>query len=310
MNVPVIAFFNSKGGVGTTSLVYHLAWMFNDLRVNVLAVDLDPQADLTAAFLGADLPDVWRDLTVSACVRQVRGGTLDSFAAVVDENLSLLPGDLRLSDFEEELALEWHKRPLAVHSALWSTIQQLASLSDSQLVLLDLGPNLSAINRAGLLCADHIVVPVAPDLSSLEGLRSLGPALARWRAVDIELPTGPMRPLGYVVLLRSVRFDRPVNGNSNWIGRIPDEYRTYVLSETGDSAVPIQDDPYNLAVLKAYPGLMSMAQEAGKPMFHLKPADGALGAYLQSAEEARKAFEALARAIVAKADLPLTLPVI
>jgi chromosome partitioning protein len=37
-----IAFFNNKGGVGKTALVYHLAWMFNDLGLSVLAVDLDP----------------------------------------------------------------------------------------------------------------------------------------------------------------------------------------------------------------------------------------------------------------------------
>ena len=46
-----IAFFNNKGGVGKTSLVYHLGWMFAELGHRVLAVDLDPQADLSAAFL-------------------------------------------------------------------------------------------------------------------------------------------------------------------------------------------------------------------------------------------------------------------
>lgn len=38
-----IAFFNNKGGVGKTSLVYHLAWMFADHGVKTLAVDLDTQ---------------------------------------------------------------------------------------------------------------------------------------------------------------------------------------------------------------------------------------------------------------------------
>ena len=312
MSVPVIAFFNSKGGVGTTSLVYHLAWMFNDLGVKVLAVDLDPQADLTAAFLGANLGELL-ELTVYDWVRY-----RNSRPVVVDERLYLLPADLRLSDFEEALALEWHERALADHSALWRAIQQVASLTEPQLVLLDLGPNLSAVNRAGLLAADHVVIPLAGDLSSLLGVRNLGPALSRWRAewaarseskpaMNLELPEGRMRPLGYVVLSRPVRFDRPVNGSENWIIRIPGEYRTYVLSETSRGEVPIQDDPFNLAVLRPYPGLMSMAQEAGKPMFHLKPADGALGSYLQSAEEVRRAFEALSKAIVAKANLPVPL---
>lgn len=48
--IPVIAFFNNKGGVGKTSLVYHIAWMLSELGWNVLAADLNPQANLTGAF--------------------------------------------------------------------------------------------------------------------------------------------------------------------------------------------------------------------------------------------------------------------
>lgn len=58
MSVPIIAFFNNKGGVGKTTLVYHLAWMFADLGVKVLAVDLDPQANLTAAFRGPGASEI------------------------------------------------------------------------------------------------------------------------------------------------------------------------------------------------------------------------------------------------------------
>ena len=45
-----VAFFNNKGGVGKTSLVYHLAWMFEHLGVRAIAVDLDPQSNLTSVF--------------------------------------------------------------------------------------------------------------------------------------------------------------------------------------------------------------------------------------------------------------------
>jgi cellulose biosynthesis protein BcsQ len=41
--VPVAAFFNNKGGVGKTTLVYHLAWMLSGLGVKVLAANLDPR---------------------------------------------------------------------------------------------------------------------------------------------------------------------------------------------------------------------------------------------------------------------------
>ena len=64
MSVPVLTFFNNKGGVGKTSLVYHLAWMLSDMGYRALACDLDPQANLTAAFLNEErLEKLWDDDT-------------------------------------------------------------------------------------------------------------------------------------------------------------------------------------------------------------------------------------------------------
>ena len=48
-----IAFFNNKGGVGKTSLVFHLAWMFSELDYRVVAADFDPQANSSTS-LGCD----------------------------------------------------------------------------------------------------------------------------------------------------------------------------------------------------------------------------------------------------------------
>ena len=57
-----IAFFNNKGGVGKTSLVYHLAWMYADMGLSVVAADLDPQANLSSMFLNEDrLEELWPD---------------------------------------------------------------------------------------------------------------------------------------------------------------------------------------------------------------------------------------------------------
>ena len=57
-----ITFFSNTGGVGTTSLVYHLAWMYSELGVNVVAADLDPQANLTSRFLSDDrLETLWAE---------------------------------------------------------------------------------------------------------------------------------------------------------------------------------------------------------------------------------------------------------
>jgi len=77
-----IAFFNHKSGVGKTSLIYHLAWMFADNGIDTLAVDLDPQADLTAMFLDAGrLESLWSDDdhpdTLYGSIRPILRGTGD-----------------------------------------------------------------------------------------------------------------------------------------------------------------------------------------------------------------------------------------
>ena len=57
-----VAFFSINEGVGQTSLVYHLAWMYRDLGLSVLAADLDPQASLTRMFLeDYRLGEFWPD---------------------------------------------------------------------------------------------------------------------------------------------------------------------------------------------------------------------------------------------------------
>jgi cellulose biosynthesis protein BcsQ len=320
VSVPVIAFFSNKEGVGTTSLVYHLAWMFSDLQVKVLAVDLDPQANLTTAFVGGTSASL-HDLTVYECIRRILGADTDSsIGQPIGPNLVLLPSDLMLSAFEEELAMEWQraqngdKQAFRIVSAPWRVMRMLAQNHEAQLILVDLGPNLSSINRAGLLATDHVVLPLAPDQFSVLGLEILGSTLRKWRgdwrerltsnpSKDMELPAGGMKPLGYVVQQPGIAM----RTNEDWINWIPNYYREFVLDAPSTVSVSIFNDPEKLSVLRPYRTLIPMAQEARKPMFHLKPADGAIGAHLHSAEEARKDFDALARAIVAKANLPVTL---
>ena len=331
MSLPVIAFFSNKGGVGKTSLVYHLAWMFADLGWRVLAADLDPQANLTAAFLDEDqLENLWEDSwgikdhsdTIYGAIQPLVKGTGDIARPelqTVDDRLALLAGDLTLSAFEDELSTQWpaslsgKERAFRVLSAFWRIMQQAGREFNADLILADHGPNLGSINRAGLISADYVVIPLSPDLYSLPGLRNLGPTFRKWRKewkdrldrkprMDLELPQGDMRPLGYVVLQHGVRLDRPAKAYDTWINRIPGEYRTSVLQEK-DERVPMGQDPYKLALLKHYRSLMPMAHEARKPMFHLKPADGAIGAHLQSAHDAYNDFRSLAWAIVEKASL-------
>lgn len=323
MSVPVIAFFNNKGGVGKTSLLYHLAWMYRDLGLCVVAADLDPQSNLSAGFLDEErFEELWPDggsgRTVYGFLAPLLEGTgdvvTDPTLETIAEGLYLIPGDLALSGAEDELSTQWSRcserdpRAFRVMSGLWRILQGAAKKHHADVVLMDLGPNLGSINRAALVSANHVVIPVAPDLFSVQGLRNLGPTVRDWRLVwqeridknpvpSLDLPPGEMRPAGYIVLQHSVRLDRPVKAYDLWIQRIPAAYRRYVLNEAAPAGLEVRADPYCLATLKHFRSLVPMAQEARKPIFHLRPADGAIGSHFTAVQQAREDFDSLARAV-------------
>ena len=327
-----IAFFNNKGGAGKTSLVYHLAWMYADLGVNVMAADLDPQANLTSMFLDDDrLEEIWTDdsheQTIYGAFQPLLEGTGDVRAPQTEEvspGLGLVVGDLALSAAEDELSSQWpdclDRKPRAfrVLSGLWRILMAAGEDAGADLVLIDVGPNLGALNRAALAAAQEVVIPLAPDLYSLQGLRNLGPTLRRWRRewverlerrpesiADLPLPNGEMRPAGYVVLQHAVRLDRPVKAYGRWMARIPKEYRHSVLDEKDSGKATIETDPHCLATLKHYRSLMPLAQEARKPMFFLKPADGAIGGHSTAVQDCYLDFRDLAKRIADRCGIAM-----
>lgn len=71
---------------------------------------------------------------------------------------------------------------------------------------------------------------------------------------------------------------------------MPGEYLESVLDEQGTPAKSVEEDANCIAKLKDYQSLMPLAQEARKPMFFLKPADGALGAHGNAVRQAFSDF--------------------
>lgn len=332
MSVPVITFFNNKGGVGKTSLVFHLAWMLSQMGKTVVAIDLDPQANLTSAFLDEDeLEQLWDPdsknqqpgATVYQCVKPLTevGDILIPVARRIHPKLYLLPGDLALAGFEDALSREWPEamgsnnlyRPFRVLTAFWEVAQRAAKAHKADIILADVGPNLGAINRSALIATDHVFIPLAADLYSLQGLRNLGPTLERWRSdwrkrldnwaqPQFELPKGYMQPRGYVLMQHMERLSRPLKAYGRWADRIPQVYSESVLRQPLSKASQLSGEDC-VARLKHYRSLVPMAQEARKPIFMLTTADGAIGNHALAVRDAWNDFRALAASVLQRAGL-------
>lgn len=218
----------------------------------------------------------------------------------------------RLHLFEDTLSESWPAsmndanlyRPFRILTAFWQVAQMAAKQVGADMILMDVGPNLGAINRSALIASDFVAIPLGADLFSLQGLKNLGPTLRRWRNLwkkrldnwkspDFPLPYGRMIPIGYVVQQHSVRLSRPVKAYDRWVNRMPSIYHEAVIDDSTDAEKPAQDKEC-LATLKHYRSLVPMGLEARKPIFHLTSADGAIGSHTQAVQEAYEDFKSLA----------------
>jgi len=329
-----IAFFNNKGGVGKTSLVYHLGWTFTDLGKRVLLVDLDPQSNLTAMCIDEDrLEALWPNTaferkSMRGAVQPIVDGVGDVQPAHLEEinqRLSIIPGDIQLTEFEQKLSDAWprcmDKDPAAFRTAssFHRIIQDAGKVHEADIVLMDVGPNLGAINRSALIAAEYVVTPLGADLFSIQGLKNLGPTLMRWKEQwgerlqknpigNIDLPSAQIDPIGYVVMQPNLYGGQVTKAYNRWLRQIPDVYAKEMLGHAVPTQKTIETDRYALCVLKHYRSLMPMAQTARKPIFKLTAADGAIGSHSYAVQRVQEEFRKLANIIAKQAAHTLEQP--
>jgi cellulose biosynthesis protein BcsQ len=322
-----IAFFNNKGGVGKTTLVYHFSYMLAELGYKCLAVDLDPQANLTSMFLTDEkLADVYENEnerpTILDAVKPLDRGIGDIKPAtiqIISDKIGLLAGDLELSMFEDKLSENWGKcndgdeAAFRIISSFYRVIDEAGSRMHADYCVINIGPNFGAINRATLIAADYVVVPMAADLFSLQGLKNLGSRLEKWRKEwdkrksenpdkELKLPNSAIKPLGYIIMQHGIKESRPVKSYLKWANRIPRVFVEAVLKGQLVENKTVEEDENCLSLLKHYHSLIPMAMETRKPIFLLKPSDGAIGSHLGAVRTAYSDFKILTEKIISKVN--------
>jgi cellulose biosynthesis protein BcsQ len=319
-----ITIFNHKGGVGKTTLTVNVAAALARRGKRVLLVDSDPQCNLTAYLLADEVVNELLDEsdrddgeTLWSAVRPVynsSGGVrvVEPKPTVVD-NLFLLPGDIRLSEFEQFLADAWNdafKRrlgPLRATAAISTLAQTLAEKLKIDFVFYDTGPNIGPLNRVLLLDSDYFIVPVACDLFSMRALSTLGQTLAGW--ITDWATIGGLAP-DSEYLLRG----RPV-----FLGFIPQQFKVYgqtmakspsyymrqiqkrlhsslvaVLQDVDPSLAPWPVSQLKLGEVKEFGQIIEHAQRQGVPLRDVENVNAT------HAAEAWEAFDHIAAQIIKK----------
>jgi len=266
-----IVFFNNKGGVGKTTLVYHFSYMLAELGYRSLAIDLDPQANLSSIFLADKrLQEIYDNEnsrpTILESIKPLNRGISDIKPAHIEnisDKIGLIAGDLELSLFEDKLSSGWgnclnrDEAAFRIVSSFYRVIKEANKRFNADFNIIDIGPNFGAINRATLIAADYVVVPMAVDLFSLQGLKNLGDRLDNWHLEwsdrasrnpepSLLLPSANMKPLGYIVMQHGIKEKRPVKSYLKWANRIPQVFNEFVLKNNNISQKRVENDDLKL----------------------------------------------------------------
>ena len=315
-----IAIFNHKGGVGKTTLTFNIASSMARLGKRVLLVDSDPQCNLTAYLIEGEVVD---DLLVHSDDDDV-GQTLWSAVKPVVEamgdvraiepfplpqqRLFLLPGDIRLSDFESELATFWGEclqrklRGYRGTTALSWVISQICYEEKIDYVFYDSGPNIGPLNRVILLDCDHYIIPVACDLFSVRALKTLGLTLGAWitdwKTIATLAPAGtyllPGFPtlLGYIPQSYSLYRGQIASQQSKFLPLIEKAVKEDVVGHLKQLTKTSPGTPTKLGEVKDFNMLVSASQIQGLPLEAVSA-----GTTIQR-QAARTIFRNIARRII------------
>jgi chromosome partitioning protein len=325
--VKTIAFYNHKGGVGKTTLLFNLGLALEVKGSNILFVDGDAQANLTSISLSDD--NIERVYSENRTIYHglaplVEGsGDVSPIEPVqIRPRAWVLPGHINLSVFEEIAPEGWvsalagNPRGFRVSTAVQRLMNMVGGHIDADYILLDLGPNVGAFNRPALLAADGFVIPMAPDLFSLTALPSVGESVGRWveewqiaigsanrRGLDLgfDLPSGLPSPLGYISQQFAVYRERPAEAYRRWIAQIPDAYKRGVLTPLQEAGVKCPVEPGKIGEVRNLSSLIPMAQRNRSAVFELTGTE-ARGAQFTRAQDTLKLFTELAEEVLRRLD--------
>lgn len=330
-----IAFFNNKGGVGKTTLLCNLAaYLSLEKKTRILVIDADPQSNATAYLLNDEkinyIYSKNLDDSLYGYYESIeRGkGYSDRAPFVVNSvrfGVDLLPGHPRFALREDLLARDWSEtltgkdRGLQTTYAFRHLLNQLAPEYD--LIMVDMGPSLGAINRSILLAADHFLTPMSADLFSLMAVENILLSLRTWtEQIQMGMSYFQKNNQGHSYLLdgapayRKVSFlgyvmqqykmqtirgkKRAVRAYDNIIQRFPEEIveleKSFGLGDV------------EAAKLGEFPSLFSlipMSQTAHAPVFKLTAADGVVGAHFSMVDSAGQIFEEIANRLIARIEM-------
>jgi len=162
----IISIMNFKGGSAKTTTAAHLSQYMALRGYRVLAIDLDPQASLSAMFGHQPELDVAHNETIYGAIRYdtERRSVLEVVRSTYTPNLHLIPGNLELMEFEHETPKVLADRHAGTmfFARIGECLAQIDGAYD--VVIIDCPPQLGFLTLSALCAATAVLITVHPQM--------------------------------------------------------------------------------------------------------------------------------------------------
>lgn len=316
-----IVLSNHKGGVGKTTLTINIAHALGALGKRVLIVDSDPQCNLTSHLFADDVVDKLLENSDKATGRTI----WTSLKPIVEaegtykkirpydtalENVYLIPGDIRLSEYEEALVGFWgdcFQRKTKGYrglTALSLLVSDCAKSANIDYVFYDSGPNIGPLNRSIYLDCDYFIVPAACDLFSVRALKTLGKTIGNWIHAwklihhfapdEYRVLSGNPKLLGYIPQRFKVYGGQMTSSSRSFVNRIEKGIHNDILKVIKtDELIPLMKmKEARLGEVKDFSPLVQYSQEEGTALAEVRQGE------TYQKNEAREIFTSIAKKII------------
>lgn len=165
-HMQVIAVTNFKGGSGKTTSSAHLAQYLALKGFRVLAVDLDPQASMSALFGYQPEFDVGENQTLYGAIRYDDPKPLSEIVRkTYFDGLDLVPGNLELHEFEHDTPRVLASKEHVDNMFFMRVAQAFASVeANYDIVIVDCPPQLGFLTMSALCAATSVLITVHPQM--------------------------------------------------------------------------------------------------------------------------------------------------
>lgn len=325
-----LVFFNNKGGVGKSTLAYNTAVQFAKKGYKTVLIDLDSQCNLTRLALGEEYYENTIFSAASKTVYDVLKGVIEGGADIdlsaqfepakgYPENLLLLRGDMRLSEYESVLASGYGDaaagRQLGYFqtSAIDRFMRHKGLDEQIDIFVIDTSPTLGLLNRVILLGADYFVVPLMPDALSLQGIENLGIVFEKWKnewkitakavAANIEsqyVLNGEGLFIGYILNSYNVYGQQPIRDHRKWIDQVPGRVKEFLSEKHCRNGLVAKSAATSLHDIQDYGRLPAITHEKGCAIFDIDPAKAEVTqpGSKENIEKAKIEFDELSNSIL------------